>query len=77
MQRQNVDSSNLHSVGYDPDAHVLEVAFKDFKTGNVRAVWQYLNVPKHVFDDLLTAPSVGKWFNEHVKSVFESHKVEG
>ena len=75
MQRQNVESSNLHSVGWNDN--VLEVAFKDFKTGNVRAVWQYLNVPKHVFDDLLTAPSVGKWFNEHVKSVFESHKAEG
>ena len=73
MERQNVESSNLHSVGWNDN--VLEVAFKDFKTGNVRAVWQY-SAPKEAYDGLIAAESAGKYFNERVKGLYDGHRVD-
>ena len=73
MERQNVESSNLHSAGWE--SGILEVAFRD-KTGAVRAVWQY-SAPKEAYDGLIAAPSAGKYFNDRIKGVFDGHKVEG
>jgi hypothetical protein len=68
--------SHLHSAGYDPSAQVLEVAFKDFKTGAVRSVWQYLQVPPITNEELHAAEHPGKYFNEHIKGVFDGHRVD-
>lgn len=64
MDRQPVSSSNLASVGYDPDSETLEVEFKN------GLVYQYLNVPQIVVDQLLEAGSIGSFFNSQVKYAF-------
>lgn len=56
MNREYVASSNIASVGYDPDSETLEIEF------NSGAVWQYFNVSENVYRELL-AGSVGKFFN--------------
>lgn len=65
MQRIPVSSSNLAAVGYDDAGRVLEVEF------NNGAVYQYKQVPRAIFDDLITTAntggSVGQYFNQHVK----------
>lgn len=72
MQRVALESSNLHSAGWE--SGILEVAFRD-KTGAVRAVWQY-SAPKEAYDGLIAAESAGKYFNERVKGLYDGHRVD-
>ncbi|WP_217630860.1 KTSC domain-containing protein [Modestobacter sp. DSM 44400] len=54
-------SSSIVSVGYDPEASVLEVEFQ----GN--RVYQYLDVPPEEFDALMEADSKGRFVNGVIK----------
>jgi len=62
MQRTSVSSSNLASVGYDAASHTLEVGFVN------GSVYQYFQVPEHVYKGLMNADSHGSYFNEHIKN---------
>jgi len=62
VERVPVSSSNLASVGYDSAGYVLEVEFSD---GDV---YQYLDVPETVFQELVSAPSPGRYLNEQIKN---------
>jgi len=68
MERFGVASSNLKSVGYDPDEKILEVEF------NSGAIYQYEGVPQSTYQDLLDADSVGAYFNQNVKFAGYSYK---
>ena len=59
-----VDSSNIEAVGYDDAAEELHVRFL---TG---ATYVYHGVPRHIFDDLVAAPSKGSFLNREVKGVY-------
>jgi hypothetical protein len=59
--RISVTSSNVASVGWDRETSTLEV---EFTSG---AIYQYFDVREDVFRELISAASVGKYFNEHVK----------
>ncbi len=61
MNRVPVSSSNLASVGYDPERRILEVEFLN------RSVYQYLNVPSYVYSGLMSAGSHGSYLDSHVK----------
>lgn len=61
MERQYVTSSNILSIGYDPDNMILEV---EFTTG---AVYQYYDVPQSIYDGLMTADSHGTFLSAYVK----------
>ena len=67
MKRQHVLSSNLKSVGYE--SNTLEIEFK--KSG----IYQYYRVPKIVYNNLMTAPSLGKYFNYNIKDKYSYQKV--
>lgn len=69
MERVPVSSSNIESVGYDKDTKTLEVAFHS------GSVYQYLNVEPEIYSNMLTASSVGKYFNESVKDVYGYTKL--
>jgi KTSC domain-containing protein len=69
MDRQPVTSSNLLSVGYDPDAETLEVEFR--KTG----VYQYYNVPQFMHERLMAADSIGTFFNANIKNSYACSKM--
>ena len=69
MEREPVTSSNILSVGYDPGGEMLEVEFK--KTG----VYQYLNVPQFMWERLMMADSVGKFFNAEIKNAYPCVKA--
>jgi hypothetical protein len=64
MNRTPVTSSNIASIGYDPDTQVMEVEFTS------KSVYQYLGVPPRIANDTLIAESVGKFFNANVKNAF-------
>ena len=61
MNRVSVVSSNVAEVGYDLETKTLEVAF--VKGG----VYQYAGVPASIYNELLVAPSVGRYFDVNVK----------
>jgi hypothetical protein len=69
MEREPVSSSNLVSVGYEAESETLEVEFKN--TG----VYQYFNVPAFMHERLMSADSVGKFFNVEIKNAFPCSKV--
>jgi hypothetical protein len=64
MERQPVVSSNIGSIGYDPSSSVLEV---EFRSG---MVYQYFDVPAHVHEALMSAPSHGEFLNANIKNVY-------
>ncbi len=71
MQRTRVSSSNLESIGYDPDTHVLEVAFLN------GTVYQYSGVPAHVHSGLMVASSHGSYFDAYVRKAGYSYRRVG
>ena len=68
MLRTKVESSNIASVGYD--GSILEIEF------NSGAIYQYENVPIRVYDVMMKADSVGKYFNVHIKSKYNYRRVD-
>lgn len=69
MQRESVYSSNLRSVGYDPDERVLEV---EFHSGSV---YRYAHVPKALYAGLMAARSAGAYFTDHIKDRYPTWRV--
>lgn len=51
----DVSSSNIEKIKYDPDRKVLHVKFKSGK------VYAYFNVYEHEFNELMMAPSKGRF----------------
>ena len=68
MERKPVESSNIKSIGYNPDNQVLEV---EFTSGTV---YQYDDVPPELYADFESAPSVGRFFHQNIKSVYTGVK---
>ena len=69
MERTPVKSSSVKSVGYENG--VLEV---EFAKGTV---YRYKDVPAEVHAGLVGAESVGRHFQEHVRTAgFECERVE-
>ena len=61
MERTPVSSSNLRSVGYDPNEETLEIEFHSGGT------YQYFNVPQHRCEGLMNASSKGSYFDAYIK----------
>lgn len=64
MDRTDVDSTTIASVGYDPGNSTLEI---EFKTG---MVYQYFGVPQHEHDALMAAESVGEYFSRAIRGAY-------
>jgi hypothetical protein len=63
IETRYVDSTCLSKVEYDDALQALTVVFE--KSGST---YQYYNVPKTVYQDLITASSVGQTYIIDVKS---------
>jgi KTSC domain len=70
MDRQPVQSCNLKSVGYDNNLKNLEI---EFHSG---LIYQYQNVPSHIFASLLSAPSTGTFFTDKIKNRYRSKRLD-
>jgi lysyl-tRNA synthetase class 2 len=60
-----VDSSALSHLYYDPHSETLRAIFRD--SGRI---YVYRNVPQATYDELLAAPSLGAFFNSHIRDAF-------
>jgi len=65
MEREQVSSSNVKSIGYDINTSILEVEFKNGR------VYQYFNVPINVYKALINASSIGKYLNSNIVGVYK------
>jgi hypothetical protein len=68
MERQQVNSSTITSIGYSNDSSQLEV---EFKTGNI---YLYDNVPQRTYNQLMSADSIGTAFNYLIREGGYSYK---
>ncbi len=66
MEREQVSSSNVKSIGYDINTSILEVEFKNGR------VYQYFNVPINVYNALINASSIGKYLNSNIVGVYNT-----
>ena len=64
---QSVQSSNIRAIGHD--GSMLRVEFSNGST------YDYEGVPSRVFDDLVSADSVGRYFAQNIKGVYGYEKV--
>lgn len=66
---KEVESSNVKSVGYDPETQGLYITFKS------NEIYIYQDVPQKTYDDFMEAPSFGKFLNANIKNKFSFEKV--
>ncbi|HVK65153.1 MAG TPA: KTSC domain-containing protein, partial [Polyangium sp.] len=64
-----VTSTSLRSVGYNPEAHELDLEFKDGR------LYRYSGVPAEVHDELLHAPSLGRYFLANVRGQYPCERL--
>ena len=69
MIRQSVNSTSIVSIGYDENSQTLEIEFKNSN------VYQYFDVPKNLYDDLISAPSQGQFLTQNIKGNYRYSKV--
>ena len=62
MNRTQISSSNLRSVGFDPASSTLEVEFRH------GGVYQYFDVPETHYAGLMSAYSHGSYFDTFIKN---------
>ncbi len=69
MRRNPVSSSNISEIGYDEGRRILEVLFR---TGSI---YQYFDVPPHIYDELMRTSSVGQYLNANIKGRYRYARV--
>ena len=68
---RSVDSSAISEAGYDKAERVLVVRFKE---SGIR--YCYYDVPPSVWDGLLGADSIGRYFNQNSKNQYEYKRLD-
>lgn len=69
MARAEVESSVIAAIGYSRRTRILEV---EFKSGRV---YRYFGVSRYRRDRLMTADSIGRHFNSHIRNMFTYTEV--
>ena len=66
MERHDVESSQIKSIGYERhDCEIIGILEVEFKGGSV---YQYKNVSQENFDAFMAAESKGIYFGSKIKS---------
>lgn len=68
IKRIPVASSNIASVGYNKKTHILEIEFHH------GAIYQYVDVPEKIYEELMNSPSQGAYFMNEIKNKFSYQK---
>ncbi len=69
MINQMVLSTEIEWIGYEHKRSMLQV---EFIAGSV---YQYDNVPERIYENFLTAPSHGRFFETQIKGRYSYRKV--
>lgn len=71
LQFNKVESSSIDEVAYDEEKRILYVRFNNCR------LYSYQDVPLDVFDFLLKAESVGRFFASQIKNRYTTKELEG
>lgn len=64
-----VDSSDLNAVSYDSTSSTLFVKF------NSGGTYEYYDVPESVYQDLMSAPSLGRFLASRIKGNYKYRQI--
>lgn len=62
----SLDSNTINYAGWDQANQVLRLEFDNLSH------YDYLNVPESVYEELVTADSAGRYFNQKIKNTYTS-----
>lgn len=63
-----VKSSNIAAVGYDDATNTLRIRFSN------GSEWDYVSVPKSIYESLLHAKSVGSYFAANIRGHYTGRR---
>ncbi|AJY39481.1 KTSC domain-containing protein [Burkholderia humptydooensis] len=66
IDTQPIESSQIHSIGYDAESETLAIRFKG-RAGEPTSLYHYSNFTQANFDALKAADSLGSHFYKHIK----------
>ncbi len=69
MRREDVNSTNIRSIGYESESCTLEIEFRG------GGIYQYLGVPKVTYEELMAAHSCGSYFHQHIRDKYQWIKI--
>lgn len=69
MDRKNIESSMIRSIGYDASNSTLEIEF------NSGAVWQYFDFPESSWYEFESTESQGKFFHREIQNQYSESRV--
>ncbi len=69
MINNMVLSREIEWIGYEHKRNMLQVEFI------VGSIYQYENVPETVYQEFLTAPSYGRFFESNIKNKYQARKI--
>lgn len=69
MKKTKVESSNLASVGYDEKTKTLEIQFHS------GGIYEYRDVEKKIYDELMNADSHGRYFIYNIKDEYDCRRL--
>lgn len=69
MRLKPVDSEMLQYVGYNAKQKILEVVF------NSGERYQYFEVPASVYDELMSADSIGQYMHRHIIGHYDYQRI--
>jgi len=64
MYMTYVRSRAITAIGYDPQTKRLRIKFKQ------GSIYNFCNVPEHVFNGLMNAASKGTFYNDHIRDLY-------
>lgn len=70
MEMKPCESSNIQACGFDPDTSTLAIQFKGKGT-----VYHYAGVTPEIYEKLRSAPSLGQFFQLHIRGKFTTKKI--
>lgn len=70
IERQQVDSTSIESIGFNARLKMLEVRFRS------GATYRYLDVPPSVFAAFMKAESKGRFFTQQIRGRYEFKRLE-
>jgi len=63
------ESGTISRLGYDEDSRILTVEYKH------GGIYNYFEVPQHVFDQMTASGSKGQFLTQQIKGVYRYARV--
>lgn len=70
ISRQVIDSSAIVTAGFCPQHHFLDLEFR-----RDRKVYRYFGVPTELWQEMLTAESIGQFFQARIRDAFRCARL--